>query len=51
MDEASGYCIGCGRTIEEITHWGATPLDQRVETMAQLPERLQDKPPLPTDSR
>ena len=31
IDAASGYCIGCGRTLGEITEWGyANPARQRT---------------------
>lgn len=39
MDEESGYCIGCGRTIEEISGWGSATPEVREQTLAQLPER------------
>ena len=42
MDDATGYCIGCGRTIDEIAGWGSASDAQRQETMAQLPARQPD---------
>ena len=39
MDDDSGYCIGCGRTIEEIAGWGSASAEQQQETLAQLPTR------------
>jgi predicted Fe-S protein YdhL (DUF1289 family) len=44
MDDASGYCIGCGRTLEEISNWGSTPTEQRQQTMSTLPNRLGQTP-------
>jgi predicted Fe-S protein YdhL (DUF1289 family) len=39
MDDRSGYCIGCKRTIAEICEWGmATPQRQRA-ILDALPER------------
>lgn len=40
IDEASGYCFGCGRTREEIGAWMAMTPDTRRAVMALLPERL-----------
>ncbi len=39
MDDASGYCIGCGRTIEEISGWSTSTPAQQQETLDQLPAR------------
>ena len=39
MDDASGSCIGCGRTIDEIAGWSGATEQQRIDTMAQLPAR------------
>ncbi|MBK6637225.1 MAG: DUF1289 domain-containing protein [Rhodocyclaceae bacterium] len=51
MDDASGYCIGCGRTIEEISGWSGATDQQRQATIAQLPERPVPTPtPTPTPS-
>ena len=40
IDAASGWCIGCGRTLDEIARWGATDDADRDRVMAQLAERL-----------
>ena len=40
MDAASGLCIGCGRTLDEIARWGAMSDAGRREIMAVLPQRL-----------
>ncbi len=29
MDEASGHCAGCARTIDEIVRWGRMPREER----------------------
>ncbi len=39
MDDESGYCIGCGRTLEEISNWGSTSPEVRQDTMEQLATR------------
>ncbi|UZK67588.1 DUF1289 domain-containing protein [Sphingomonas sp. M1-B02] len=40
MDEPTGWCIGCGRTIDEIVRWGATADEDRAVVMDALPERM-----------
>jgi predicted Fe-S protein YdhL (DUF1289 family) len=44
LDDATGYCIGCGRTIEEISGWGSASPDTHQRTLEQLPERMNDLP-------
>lgn len=40
LDPATGWCVGCGRTGEEIGGWlGLTPRERRA-VMAALPERM-----------
>lgn len=39
MDEASGWCKGCLRTIDEIMVWSRLSDAQRVAVLAQLPQR------------
>ena len=39
MDPASGYCIGCLRTIDEIMNWLDLNNDQKRAIVAQLEER------------
>ncbi|MEW6596203.1 MAG: DUF1289 domain-containing protein [Pseudomonadota bacterium] len=39
IDDASGLCLGCFRTLSEIGGWsGYTPAD-RARIMAELPDR------------
>lgn len=47
VDPASRLCVGCGRTIDEITAWAAMAPDVRRQVMAELPARLAalDLPP------
>jgi predicted Fe-S protein YdhL (DUF1289 family) len=40
LDAATGYCVGCGRTIEEISTWTALSPGQRQDLMRALPDRL-----------
>lgn len=41
MDEATGWCIGCGRTLDEIARWGETDQVDRDAVMARLPARME----------
>ncbi|MEP9357899.1 DUF1289 domain-containing protein [Sphingomonas sp. KR3-1] len=41
MDEASGWCLGCGRTLDEIARWGQTDQADRDAVMAALPARME----------
>jgi hypothetical protein len=40
MDAASGLCIGCGRTLDEIARWGSMSDAGRRAVMSVLPDRL-----------
>ena len=44
IDPASKLCEGCGRTLAEIAQWGRLSEAERLKIMAELPERLRDKP-------
>ncbi|HWX83028.1 MAG TPA: DUF1289 domain-containing protein [Xanthobacteraceae bacterium] len=37
---ALGLCIGCGRSLDEITRWVDLTPAERGRIMAQLPSRL-----------
>jgi len=39
-DAASGLCLGCGRTLEEIGAWFSLSEEARRAVMRALPERL-----------
>ena len=39
LDEASGTCIGCGRTLAEIAQWATMSDAERRAIMAVLPAR------------
>jgi predicted Fe-S protein YdhL (DUF1289 family) len=38
---ASDVCLGCGRTITEITRWYGMSNDERSRIMAELPQRIE----------
>ncbi|AQR73982.1 DUF1289 domain-containing protein [Sphingomonas sp. LM7] len=40
IDDATGWCVGCGRTLAEIARWGTTDDADRDAVMAQLPARM-----------
>lgn len=40
MDEPSGLCAGCGRTLDEIALWSVLDDDDKRAVWALLPERL-----------
>lgn len=39
IDEASGYCHGCYRTIEEIKAWWNMPVDEQKQLLVELEQR------------
>lgn len=47
MDEPSGLCAGCGRTLDEIALWSVLDDDDKRAVWALLPERLARLPPDP----
>ena len=40
VDPDTGFCIGCGRTRDEIGAWLAMAAEERRTVMQQLPERV-----------
>jgi predicted Fe-S protein YdhL (DUF1289 family) len=40
IDQASGFCLGCGRTIAEITAWSGLTPAARASVLAELAPRL-----------
>ncbi|TKD52082.1 DUF1289 domain-containing protein [Sphingomonas baiyangensis] len=40
LDDASGWCLGCGRTGDEIARWTAMQPAERDAVMAMLPARM-----------
>jgi uncharacterized protein len=41
IDPASELCMGCGRTLDEITRWYGMGGDARRRIMAELPARIE----------
>jgi predicted Fe-S protein YdhL (DUF1289 family) len=40
MDEASGLCEGCLRTLDEIARWSALPVSGKREVWALIGQRV-----------
>ena len=40
IDQATGWCKGCGRTLDEIAGWGAAGPGERRAVLAALPARI-----------
>jgi predicted Fe-S protein YdhL (DUF1289 family) len=36
LDQASGTCTGCGRTIDEIARWGGMSAAEQWQVVARL---------------
>jgi predicted Fe-S protein YdhL (DUF1289 family) len=39
LDARQGFCLGCGRTIDEIARWSSLSVAERRRIMNELPER------------
>ena len=39
LDEETGLCLGCGRSIGEIAGWAAMSEEERRAVMRELPAR------------
>lgn len=39
LDERTGWCLGCARTMEEIMEWGQASDQRKREILAGLAER------------
>jgi uncharacterized protein len=48
IDEASGLCVGCGRSRSEIAAWIDLGEPARLALMAQLPRRFHENAELVT---
>lgn len=42
MDDNTGFCLGCYRSLEEIQNWWDMSDEQCAQVMAQLDQRMQD---------
>jgi predicted Fe-S protein YdhL (DUF1289 family) len=40
LDAASGRCLGCGRSVDEIARWVGMSAAERARIMDELPARL-----------
>jgi predicted Fe-S protein YdhL (DUF1289 family) len=40
IEPVSSLCLGCGRSVDEISGWIGFGADQRARIMAELPQRL-----------
>jgi predicted Fe-S protein YdhL (DUF1289 family) len=40
LDQDTGTCLGCGRTLSEIAQWAAMSDSERRAIMAALPARM-----------
>ena len=40
MHEASGHCLGCGRTLDEIALWSVLDDDDKRAVCSMLPQRM-----------
>jgi predicted Fe-S protein YdhL (DUF1289 family) len=39
IEDATGVCAGCGRSLEEIARWSAMTASERRRIMRELPDR------------
>jgi len=39
IDPATGWCLGCARSLDEIVEWGAASEARQREILAALPAR------------
>ena len=42
MDGETGWCLGCGRTIDEIAGWSESSAETRAAVMSELPGRMDE---------
>lgn len=40
LDQNGEYCLGCGRSLDEIAAWGSASEEERRAILARLPEQL-----------
>lgn len=45
IDPASGLCLGCARTLDEIVRWSTMSDAERRQIMRELPARRNDPSP------
>lgn len=49
MDEGTGLCLGCFRTLDEIAAWAASSDSTRLEILAKVQKRRQEHDPRKDD--
>jgi uncharacterized protein len=40
IDAPTGYCIGCGRTLDEIAEWGDADVERQRAILQNLSDRI-----------
>ncbi len=45
VDSSAQFCIGCGRSMDEIAHWITISDEERQAIIQKLPERLRQLKP------
>jgi uncharacterized protein len=45
VDSTGQYCVGCGRSMDEIARWMSISNEQRQAIIEKLPERLRQLKP------
>lgn len=45
LDRKTGWCIGCGRTGDEIARWTSVDDHERAAMLASLPARMAEMTP------
>lgn len=48
IDVASGWCVGCYRTLEEISHWSTKTTAEQYAVLAVLNDRANTVFPIDT---
>lgn len=50
VDDTNTFCVGCGRTLEEITEWFTATKERKVEMAAAARKRMKKlkEDPFPT---
>ncbi|KAB2699137.1 DUF1289 domain-containing protein [Ochrobactrum sp. GPK 3] len=39
MDAETGFCLGCARTLDEITRWSRMTAEEQITVLSLLPDR------------
>ncbi|WP_392391312.1 DUF1289 domain-containing protein [Ochrobactrum sp. 19YEA23] len=39
MDAETGFCLGCARTLDEITRWSHMTAEEQITVLSLLPDR------------